>query len=331
MSRDFDRKRDADAFEAEVRRRRPARRSRTHRCWMRESRRSQTSRGSGGRLTPSRTSRQDARLYASASGIDTFCRDSEALSSTADSRSRSRVSRPTCAGKGVGEPTIRKTLTLLQGILQRAVVWGRIPSNPVAPIRKPTQRRQRSSPPYRRATSRDSPHAARRTARRTRRSCRCSPTPACGRAKRSHCAGGTSRSGRSSSSAPLARRGQGDEDRATRTVRTPAPLAEDLARVADQWPSRRRRRSSSRHATAGRGTTTTGATGAARLRARGGAGLDRFGPTTSGTPSSRSSSPRANDRRRRAPGRALADDGARHLRPRDRGARGERENARRRT
>ncbi len=44
--------------------------------------------------------------------------------------------------EGVGEPTILKTLTLLQGILQRAVVWGRIRANPVAPVRKPVQKRK---------------------------------------------------------------------------------------------------------------------------------------------------------------------------------------------
>jgi hypothetical protein len=44
---------------------------------------------------------------------------------------------------GVGDPTILKTLALLQGILQRAVVWRRIRSNPVAAIKKPPQRRKR--------------------------------------------------------------------------------------------------------------------------------------------------------------------------------------------
>ncbi len=44
---------------------------------------------------------------------------------------------------GVGEPTARKVLSLLQGVLQRAVVVGRIRSNPVAAIRKPGQGRQR--------------------------------------------------------------------------------------------------------------------------------------------------------------------------------------------
>jgi integrase len=45
-------------------------------------------------------------------------------------------------GDCVGEATIRKVLSLLQGVLQRAVVLGRINSNPVAPIRKPVQRRK---------------------------------------------------------------------------------------------------------------------------------------------------------------------------------------------
>jgi len=42
---------------------------------------------------------------------------------------------------GVGPPTILKTLSLLQGVLRRAVVWRRIALNPVAVIKKPTQRR----------------------------------------------------------------------------------------------------------------------------------------------------------------------------------------------
>jgi integrase len=54
--------------------------------------------------------------------------------------------------EGVGAPTIIKTLTLLQGMLQRAVVWGRIPSNPVAPIKKPAQKRARSVRPIPPAT-----------------------------------------------------------------------------------------------------------------------------------------------------------------------------------
>ena len=43
----------------------------------------------------------------------------------------------------VGDPMVVKVMTLLQGVLQRAVVWERIPSNPVASVRKPPQRRSR--------------------------------------------------------------------------------------------------------------------------------------------------------------------------------------------
>jgi integrase len=44
---------------------------------------------------------------------------------------------------GVGDPTVRKTLAFLQGVLQRAVEWRRIDSNPAKGVRKPPQRRTR--------------------------------------------------------------------------------------------------------------------------------------------------------------------------------------------
>jgi integrase len=44
---------------------------------------------------------------------------------------------------GVGDPTVRKTLAFLQGVLQRAVEWRRIDSNPVKAVRKPPQRKGR--------------------------------------------------------------------------------------------------------------------------------------------------------------------------------------------
>jgi integrase len=44
---------------------------------------------------------------------------------------------------GVGAASARKTLTVLQGILQRAVEWERIGSNPAAVVRKPPSRRKR--------------------------------------------------------------------------------------------------------------------------------------------------------------------------------------------
>jgi len=48
---------------------------------------------------------------------------------------------------GVGPASIRKALTLLQGVLQRACEWGRIPSNPVVPVRKPSVGRARAVVP----------------------------------------------------------------------------------------------------------------------------------------------------------------------------------------
>jgi integrase len=43
-------------------------------------------------------------------------------------------------GAGVGTEAIRKTMTMLQGVLQRAVEWGRVPANAVKLTRKPPKR-----------------------------------------------------------------------------------------------------------------------------------------------------------------------------------------------
>jgi integrase len=48
---------------------------------------------------------------------------------------------------GLGDASIRKVLAILQSILQRAVIWRRITSNPVAAVRKPPQRRKRAIDP----------------------------------------------------------------------------------------------------------------------------------------------------------------------------------------
>jgi integrase len=44
---------------------------------------------------------------------------------------------------GVGDASVRKVLAILQGVLQRAVEWRRIPVNPCRAVRKPSQRRER--------------------------------------------------------------------------------------------------------------------------------------------------------------------------------------------
>lgn len=48
---------------------------------------------------------------------------------------------------GVGEPTIRKTLALLQAVCREAVTWGRLGSNPVKPVRKRAVVRKRTVRP----------------------------------------------------------------------------------------------------------------------------------------------------------------------------------------
>jgi integrase len=50
-------------------------------------------------------------------------------------------------GNGIGDPTVRKVLSLLQGVLSHAVVLGKLRANPVAAIRKPPQRRTRAVRP----------------------------------------------------------------------------------------------------------------------------------------------------------------------------------------
>ena len=51
------------------------------------------------------------------------------------------------ADSGVGNETIRKTLVLLQGILERAIEWGHLRVNPVRVVKKPRQTRQRAVRP----------------------------------------------------------------------------------------------------------------------------------------------------------------------------------------
>ena len=49
--------------------------------------------------------------------------------------------------EGAGDATIRKVLSLVQSVLGRAVVVGRIRANPVVPVRKPSQGRRRAVRP----------------------------------------------------------------------------------------------------------------------------------------------------------------------------------------
>jgi integrase len=49
--------------------------------------------------------------------------------------------------KGVGEEMVRKALVLLQSVMERAVEWGYLQANPVKPVRKPRQGRKRAVRP----------------------------------------------------------------------------------------------------------------------------------------------------------------------------------------
>ena len=214
-----------------------------------------------------------------------------------------------------------------RAVLQRAVEWHRIDSNPARAVRKPPQRRCASSilPP--RWQSRRCERSCGRTAAcATRRSFACSPTPAFGPAKRSRSSGATSESGRSSSS----RRSRSEASRRrrprqTRTVRLLAPLASDLAewRLASGRPDRSR--SSSRVQGWSRGPTTRGGTGGRRVfaPAADAVGLDGSRPyDLRHAFCSLLLAEGASRRRDRPAGRSLSGDDARHLRARDRGARG---------
>jgi integrase len=55
--------------------------------------------------------------------------------------------RADLAASEVGDPTIRKLMSIVQGVLQRAVEWHRLTTNPALAVRKPVQRRTRRIEP----------------------------------------------------------------------------------------------------------------------------------------------------------------------------------------
>ena len=95
---------------------------------------------------------------------------------------------------GAPVESTRKSLTLLGGILQRALEAGRIPSNPQRLVRKARASADRGGAPARAGDGRARMRGS--TAARSRCSSRCSPTPGYDRRKRERCAGGTSASAR---------------------------------------------------------------------------------------------------------------------------------------
>lgn len=140
-SRNFDRKRDAEAFDAEQRRRR---------------RLGDLDLLDAGRETLADFAQEWWRLYAEPNlaaktqAVYAGLWDRHVLRRLGGYELR-RLTPQVIEGfqaelraAGVGEPTILKTLALLQGMLRRAVVWQRIAANPVAAIKKPSQRRTRT-------------------------------------------------------------------------------------------------------------------------------------------------------------------------------------------
>jgi len=98
---------------------------------------------------------------------------------------------------GVAPAAVRKTLAVLQSMLQRAVEWERIRSNPVRAVRRPSARRRlavRAGPPE------EIERVRAELELRDATLVSPWPTPACGRRRRSRCSGGTSASARSWSS-----------------------------------------------------------------------------------------------------------------------------------
>ncbi|MDQ2984066.1 MAG: site-specific integrase [Actinomycetota bacterium] len=139
-ARDFDTKRDAEAFDAELRRRR-----RLGEPELLDAGRetlADFAREWWSVYAEPNLARKTRKVYADLWGRHVLCR----LGGAELRRITPEVVESFQAElrkAGVGDPTILKTLALLQGILQRAVVWRRIQSNPVAAIKKPSQRRKR--------------------------------------------------------------------------------------------------------------------------------------------------------------------------------------------
>jgi integrase len=89
-------------------------------------------------------------------------------------------------GDGVGRETIRRTFTMLQGMLARAVEWQQIQTNPVKAVRKPRTRRERAVVPLSPTEiERIRRHLLMKAGCAMRRSSRCSPMPASDLRKRS--------------------------------------------------------------------------------------------------------------------------------------------------
>ena len=143
------RKRDAEAFDAEIRRRKRA---------------GELVESAGAQLTLAEFAREWWRLYGepnlARSTLETYAImwDRHVLPRIGGVRLREVTPqvlerfRGEMAADGVGLSAQRKTLVLVQGILQRATEWGYIVVNPAKVVRKPAVRRRRAVRPMAPAT-----------------------------------------------------------------------------------------------------------------------------------------------------------------------------------
>jgi integrase len=143
-ARTFDRKADAQAFEAEVRRR---------------SRAGDLVALDAGRETLQEFAEEWWRLHAvpnlapSTLGSYAALWDAHVLPRLGAIRLRDldpqmiASLRAELTTHGLKPASVRKVMVILQGVLERAVEWRRIPANPCRAVRKPTQRRERTVHP----------------------------------------------------------------------------------------------------------------------------------------------------------------------------------------
>ena len=134
-SKTFDRAADARAFEAKIRTLKRTRRARRPR--RRHARRSPSSSRSGGTVYAGpNLERATLRAYAQLWNGHALPRLGHLQLRELTPQTIARF-RAELEAAGVGIEAIRKTMTMLQGVLQRAVEWGRVPTNAVKLTRKP--------------------------------------------------------------------------------------------------------------------------------------------------------------------------------------------------
>lgn len=226
------RKRDAEAFDAEIRRRKRA---------------GELLESAGARMTLAEFAREWWRLYGepnlARSTLEGYAIlwDRHVLPRIGGVRLRDLTPqvlerfRGELSAAGVGPAAQRKTLVILQGILQRAAEWGYIAGNPAKVVRKPAQRRARrptAGTVRRRAAPRPPSRRPRPAGRHTRLRPRVrGPPPR--RGARAHL-GPCPRPHDPRRAIRLARGGEGDQDRPASIGSAPRSACRRPHRVASR-------------------------------------------------------------------------------------------------